>query len=79
MNANLASGPWTYDRLSRVVKDADGYDVAVVLSLSHRNDGPVLAAAHELLMLLIESQASIGGTWRARRDAAITKATGDAL
>jgi hypothetical protein len=34
------------------------------------------AASPELLMLLIESQESIGGDWRARRDAAIARATG---
>lgn len=34
------------------------------------------AAAPELLALLIESQESIGGDWRARRDAAIEKVSG---
>lgn len=32
-------------------------------------------AAPEMLALLIESQASIGGDWRERRDAIITKLT----
>jgi len=38
----------------------------------------LLAAAPELLALLIESQDSIGGDWRERRDAAVAKATGGA-
>jgi hypothetical protein len=33
------------------------------------------AAAPDLLALLVESQTSIGGDWRERRDAAIAKAT----
>jgi hypothetical protein len=38
--------------------------------------GPHLfASAPELLALLVESQTSIGGDWRERRDAAIKKAT----
>lgn len=41
-------------------------------------DAPLLAAARELLALLIESQESIGGDWRERRDALIAKATGSA-
>jgi hypothetical protein len=36
----------------------------------------LMAAAPELLALLIESQDSIGGDWRERRDAAIAKASG---
>ena len=31
----------------------------------------------ELLALLVESQTSVGGDWRARRDAAIQRATGE--
>lgn len=38
----------------------------------------LIAAAPELLALLVESQRSIGGDWRERRDAAIAKATGEA-
>jgi len=38
----------------------------------------LMIAAHDLLKLLVESQDSIGGDWRARRDAAIAKATGGA-
>ena len=34
-------------------------------------------AAEDMLALLIESQTSIGGDWRDRRDAAIKKARGD--
>ena len=37
----------------------------------------LIAAAPELLALLVESQRSIGGDWRERRDAAIAKATGE--
>lgn len=36
----------------------------------------LMAAAPELLALLIESQENIGGDWRERRDAAIAKAMG---
>jgi hypothetical protein len=36
----------------------------------------LLKAAPNLLALLIESQDSIGGDWRQRRDAAIKEATG---
>jgi hypothetical protein len=51
----------------------------VSFSGSFGSYGPQLfAAAPELLALLIESQHSIGGDWRARRDAAIAKATGRA-
>ena len=35
------------------------------------------AERNELLALLVESQTSIGGDWRARRDAAIRKARGE--
>lgn len=37
----------------------------------------LIAAAPELLALLIDSQIFIGGDWRERRDAAIAKATGE--
>lgn len=36
----------------------------------------LIAAAPELLALLIESQSDIGGDWRERRDALIAKSTG---
>lgn len=39
-------------------------------------DMRLMAAAPDLLTLLVESQSSIGGDWRERRDAAIAKATG---
>lgn len=38
----------------------------------------LIALAPDLLALLVESQSSIGGDWRERRDAAIAKATGAA-
>lgn len=38
----------------------------------------LIAAAPELLELLVQSQESIGGDWRERRDALIAKATGAA-
>jgi hypothetical protein len=38
----------------------------------------LIAAAPELLKLLVESQEYIGGDWRDRRDAAIAKVTGGA-
>jgi hypothetical protein len=37
----------------------------------------LIAAAPDMLALLIESQANIGGDWRERRDAAIKKARGE--
>lgn len=39
----------------------------------------LISAAPELLALLVESQESIGGDWRKRRDALIAKATGQCL
>ena len=38
----------------------------------------LISSANELLQMLIESQESIGGDWRERRDALISKATGGA-
>lgn len=51
------------------------------LSASYKNsevaaDAHLISAAPDLLQLLIESQTSIGGDWRERRDAAVAKATG---
>ena len=39
-------------------------------------DMRLMAAAPDLLALLVESQTSIGGDWRERRDAAVAKAIG---
>ena len=39
-------------------------------------DMRLMAAAPDLLALLVESQSFIGGDWRERRDAVIAKATG---
>ena len=36
----------------------------------------MMAAAPDLLSLLLESQSSIGGDWRQRRDTALANATG---
>ena len=40
-----------------------------------RVNASLIISAPDLLALLLESQESIGGDWRARRDAAIVKAT----
>lgn len=40
-------------------------------------DMRLMASAPDLLALLIESQTSIGGDWRERRDAAVAKALGE--
>lgn len=69
-------GPWRYLPAARTVFDADGNEVALVLSTNARSDGAAIAALPELLALLVESQHSIGGDWRDRRDAAIAAATG---
>lgn len=70
-------GPWkvTYDGDSLPIIDSPLAIIALVRT--NEDDANLLAAAPELLALLIESQDSIGGDWRNRRDAAIAKATGE--
>ena len=41
-----------------------------------KSNACLIAVSPELLELLVESQTSIGGDWRERRDALIAKATG---
>lgn len=74
--AQHTPGPWSRHHQSNSIKGSPGFvgslnDVAPA-------DAALLIAAPELLALLVESQHSIGGDWRARRDAAIAKATGSA-
>jgi hypothetical protein len=75
-------GPWHCgkgDHWGREVRDSEGRGVAwcgqFPNELAHAN-ARLVSAAPDLLALLIESQHSIGGDWRERRDAAIAKATG---
>lgn len=85
MSAKNSPGPLTVGEDGRIRNELRFCDperweeTYVSFSGSFGCYGPHLfAAAPELLALLIESQHSIGGDWRARRDAAIAKATGSA-
>lgn len=49
MSAQRTPGPWRFVNADRSVKDADGFDVAVVLSPNPRNDGPLISEAPNLL------------------------------
>lgn len=82
-------GPWSAE--SAMSSDlhhvryitADGKIIASVRHrIEHSMDEAIanaklMASAPALLTLLVESQTSIGGDWRQRRDATIAKVTGD--
>jgi RNA polymerase subunit RPABC4/transcription elongation factor Spt4 len=68
-------GPWSC--ADNEVRDEWGV-VAIVVSVERRADARFIATAPDLFALLVESQTSIGGDWRKRRDALIAKATGGA-
>lgn len=78
-------GPWnvgvTSDAGEVDIIAADGWFVAVACDSAGDGDtetnAHLIAAAPEMLDLLVESQTSIGGDWRERRDAAIKKARGE--
>jgi len=83
----FTEGPWQRDKYGSVIAP-DGEKVAfrgVTIMCSGSFDRiaeaeantDLVAAATELLALLVESQTSIGGDWRQRRDIAIAKARGE--
>jgi hypothetical protein len=79
---NHTPGPWHVIKKQSRVGYAD-YEVAwsedgelVCDIVYHEGDANLIAAAPDLLALLIESQNNIGGDWRERRDAIIRKAMG---
>lgn len=83
--ATHTAGPWSRDKYGHIV-DASGKDVmfrSISISCAGNSvaeaekNSDLTAAAPELLALLVESQESIGGNWRARRDAVIAKALGE--
>lgn len=76
-------GHFVYDEVYVYAPSCGVDDIAVAADIADPLTGEpsifnaqLIAAAPELLALLIESQDSIGGDWRERRDAAIAKATG---
>lgn len=75
--AKHTPGPWVIEPVCGAFDVyAEGNDDAE--PIASEISGPnarLIAAAPELLALLIESQDNIGGDWRARRDAAIARAT----
>jgi hypothetical protein len=68
MTTKQITAPWTINE-SNAIKDEFGITVAMAAD-------PVARVIPEMLALLIESQSSIGGDWRQRRDAIVAKATG---
>lgn len=76
-------GPWEVIPAERgfIVTAKDGqYDIAVVRNIGNEDNeanARLMKEGPALLALLIESQHSIGGDWRERRDAAISRATGE--
>lgn len=86
MTANKhTAGPWTvlalpYEKFVEV-RANEGYSIVAHVFFNNGNrdeTARLIAAAPELLELLIDSQSDIGGDWRKRRDSAIAKATGGA-
>jgi hypothetical protein len=85
--AKHTPGPWKVvptgytGRASAKYVIVPEYGARAVAHIKHSTVSPMqanarlIAEAPELLALLIESQHSIGTDWRARRDAAIAKAT----
>jgi hypothetical protein len=78
-------GPWHInldqidcgdDKLS-IEADEEYFIAQVDSGMYQEANARLIAAAPELLALLIESQENIGGDWRSRRDAVIAKATGE--
>lgn len=67
-----AAGRWPYNCIARI-PEMFGQDCKT--PGAHVANARLIEAAPELLALLIESQQSIGGDWRERRDAAVAKAT----
>jgi hypothetical protein len=63
--------PWTcaYDRVKPMREAAE---------IQAKNDALLIATAPDMFALLVESQSSIGGDWRERRDAVVAKAGGAA-
>ncbi len=81
MSAKHTPGPWFVRRSL-----AGGHGAYLHITSASRDgiavtnkagDAVLIAEAPDLLALLVESQESIGGDWRQRRDAAIAKATGE--
>lgn len=61
------------------IEAANEYFIAQVdEGMNQQANAKLIAAAPDLLQLLIESQDNIGGDWRARRDSAIAIAMGAA-
>ena len=67
----ISPAPW-HDNGNEIV-DGNGKVIGGAFS---NEDGTLMAAAPELLALLVESQSFIGGDWRERRDAVVAKVTG---
>jgi hypothetical protein len=91
MSATHTPGPWETDRNNThagqiaVVHNCLNDDWVEIWSpvwpdgeARQEANARLIAAAPELLALLVESQDSIGGDWRERRDALVAKATGAA-
>lgn len=67
-----------YDKFGqRIANSFEGVMATHRTDIECEANARLIAAAPQLLALLVESQRSIGGDWRERRDSAIAKATGE--